>query len=299
MGKTVDAVKALAQAALAIPIGGQVPTTVELARIAHTGNGTVQTALRQLEEAGAVTISAHGSFGRRLVSRDLGALWTASGRGIFTGVMPLPESREFAGIATALAAAAEQRGFPLQLLFRQGSNVRLRFLDSERVDFTVVSASVAHSQELPTAALTLGPHTYYRKDSVVVITAAGAEPGEPKIVPVDRNSNDHMSLTKREFPDAEFVDTPYPFIPELIVSGKFQAAVWHQSNSSPLLVASGLSTHPLRHPSPKSSDALDRAALVWRSKDAAAGGVISEFFEPSFLEKVQREVMHGERIPQF
>lgn len=298
MGKTVDAVQALARAALAIPIGGQVPTTVELARVARTGTGTVQTALRQLEEAGAVSISAHGSFGRRLVSRDLGALWKASGRGIFTGVMPLPESREFAGLATGLTAAAEQRGVPLQMLFRQGSKVRLKFLDSERVDFTVVSASVAHSQELQTASLTLGPHTYYRKNSVVVITAAGAARGEPDRVPVDRNSKDHVDLTMREFPEAELVDAPYPFIPELVVRGDFPAAVWHQSNSSPLLVATGLSTHPLRHPSPNSSEALDRAALVWRSKDAAVSLIISEFFEPSFLEKVQREVMQGVRIPQ-
>lgn len=299
MGKTVDAVQVLARAVMSIPVGGQVPTTLELAKDAKTGNGTIQSALRQLEATGAVNISAHGSFGRRVVAKDLAALWTASGRGTLTGVLPLPESREFAGLATALSESAERRGIPLQLLFRQGSKLRLKFLESERVDFTLMSAAVALGQSAPTTALALGPHTYYRKDSVVVITAFGAEVGSPKRVPVDRNSSDHQRLTEREFPDAELVDTPYSFIPELVVSGEFQAAVWHQSNSSPLLVASGIGIHPLRRPRDGESDALDRAALVWRSGDTAVGGIISEFFEASALERIQNEVMNGTRIPQY
>lgn len=298
MSKTDDAVQALARATLAIPVGGRVPTTLELARDANTGNGTIQMALRQLEDSGAVTISSHGSFGRRVVSRNLAALWAASGRGAFTGVMPLPDTREFAGLATALTEAAERRGVPLQLLFRQGSKVRLQFVDSGRVDFTLVSADVAHSQQMPTSSLTLGPNTYYRKDSVVVITRRGEARGTPPRVPVDYKSADHVNLSSREFPDAEYIDTPYPFIPELIVGGSFDAGVWHQSNSSPLLVAAGISVHPLLNPG-AASGALDRAALVWRSADAAVGGFIAEFFDPSLLERIQREVMDGVRIPQF
>lgn len=299
MGKTIDAVQVLARAVMSVPIGGQVPTTLELAKDAKTGNGTVQAALKHLEGTGAVALSAHGSSGRRVVAKDLAALWTASGRGAFTGVMPLPESREFAGLATALSEAAERRGVHLQLLFRQGSAVRLKFLESERVDFTIMSAAVALAQSSPVSALTLAPHTYYRKDSVVVVTAAGASVGTPTRVPVDRNSADHVRLTRHEFPDAELVDTPYSFVPELIVSGDFEAAVWHQSNSSPLLVASGLSIHPLSRPRDAAGDALDRAALVWRSADTAVGGIVSEFFEASFLERIQSEVMNGTRIPQY
>ncbi|RFA16739.1 hypothetical protein B7R22_02470 [Subtercola boreus] len=299
MGKTADAVQELARATLGIPVGGQVPTTTELARNARTGSGTIQAALKQLESSGAMKISSHGSFGRRVESRDFAALWAASGRGPLTGVMPLPDNREFAGLATALTEGAERRGVPMQLLFRQGSRLRLQFLNSERVDFVVASAAVAHSGELPTAALSLGPYTYYGKDSVVVITPSGAERGNPKRVPVDRNSGDHYQLTQREFPDAELVEAPYPFIPELVVSGKFDAAVWHQTASSPLLVANGISIHPLTGPRASTSEALDRAALIWRSADAAVGGFISEYFEPSMLKRIQREVMDGVRIPQF
>ena len=300
MGTKIDeAMQVVAQAALGIPVGGQVPTTLELSRVAKAGSGTIQSALRALEESGAVTISSHGSFGRRVVSKDLAALWVASGRGILTGVLPLPDTREFSGLATAFTEAADRRGIPLQLLFRQGSKVRLQFLESGRVDFVVMSGASAHSRDLPTVALTLGPHTYYRKDSVVVITRAGEELGTPASVPMDRNSGDHVRLTQQEFPDAEYVDTPYMFIPDLVVGGKFDAAVWHQSASSQLLVASGIRMHPLRHPAPEDGSALDRASIVWRSADRVVGGFVQEFFEPSTLERIQKEVMDGVRIPQF
>jgi len=297
--KTDEAKQVVASVVISIPVGGQVPTTLALAKHAKAASGTIQTALRELEGSGAVTITSHGSFGRRIQAKDLGALWTASGRGPLTGVLPLPDSREFSGLATAFTEAAERRSIPLQLLFRQGSRRRLQFLESRRVDFVVMSSIAAHAHQLPTIAITLGPHTYYRENSVVVITAAGAAVGQPTRVPADQNSKDHVSLTEREFPGAEFVDTPYMFIPDLVVNGTFEAAVWHQSASSPLLVGSGLAIHPLRHPNLATGDAQDRAAIVWRSEDAVVGGFISEFFEPSLLERIQKEVMDNVRIPQF
>src|SRR3546814_4948625 len=114
--------KIVARALLATEIGDQIPTTTDLAKQAEAGHGTIQTALRSLEDVGAVRTTAHGSFGRRVVEHDLKLLWNATGRGALTGVMPLPESREFAGLATGLASLADQCGVPLQLLFRQGSN---------------------------------------------------------------------------------------------------------------------------------------------------------------------------------
>lgn len=299
MGKSSDAVSVLANAALSLPLGAQVPTTTELARLAGTGAGTVQAALRTLELSGAIRTSSHGSSGRRLTAKVLPDLWAASGRGVLTGVLPLPDTREFAGLATGLSEAAERAGLPLQLLFRQGSAVRLRFLESKRVDFTVASAAVAHSLGGQTTSLTLGPHTFYRKQSVVVITRTGQEVGKPTRVPVDRNSTDHVTLTRREFPDADMVDTPYAFIPESVVNGDFEAAVWHQSNSSPLLVAAGIRIHALQHPPTSESEALDRASIMWSSNDAAVGGIIRGLFDPATLETVQKEVMDGRRIPQF
>jgi hypothetical protein len=298
LSKIDDVLKVVARGVLSVPVGEQIPTTSDLAAEANAGHGTVQTAVRALEDSGSVVLTAHGSFGRRVVSKDLPSLWAACGRGPLTGVMPLPESREFAGLATAFTVIAENHGLPFQLLFRQGSKIRFQFLESSRVEFTVVSQMAAAKAEPAATGWCLSRHTYYGKDSVVVITKIGEIPDGAKRVPIDRNSPDHMALTQREFPNAELVDTPYLFIPELVAEGKLDAAVWHQTTSSPLLIASGLSLHPLSRPA-LDDDNLDSAAIVHRANDAGVGRLLSEIFPSQELESIQKEVMDGTRIPQF
>jgi hypothetical protein len=299
MSKTDAAIEVVARAVLGVPIGGQLPPTTSLARTAKAGNGTIQAALRALEDSGAVAFTAHGASGRALGARNLPNLWTASGRGALTGVMPLPESREFAGLATGLALLAERSELPFQILFRQGSTVRLRFLESDRVDFVVLSDQVAQSVAGTVDGWSLGPFTYYGQDSVAVITSTGRSVDYHGRVPIDRNSSDHVSLTMREFPEAQLVDTPYLFIPELVVRGDLDAAIWHQNSSSPLLTASGLSIHPLRSAGPQRDDALDRASIVWRTNDPGVGQLLEETFKNAELEAIQKEVIDGLRIPQF
>jgi hypothetical protein len=291
-----DAVRqVVARAILSTPAGDQLPTTSRLATIAESGYGSVQTALRSLEDEGAVETTAHGAHGRRIASLDIVKLWRI-GRGVLAGVMPLPESREFAGIATALDTLAEAVGIPLQLMFRQGSAGRIRLLQSERVDFMIAStASLARAEGV--SHIELGEHTFYGKDSVVVITAVGGAPTRTGLVPIDRNSPDHAALTTSEFPDATFVDTPYLLIPELVADGRLDAAIWHQTTSSPLLTASGLAIHETTRVKPDSE--FGRAAIIWREDDRAVARLIDEVFPVGELELVQRAVIKGELVPQF
>jgi hypothetical protein len=299
MNKTDAARQVVARLLLCVPDGGRIPTVAELADAAGAGFGTVHAALQSLEAGGAIETTAHGSQGRRLTRRDVSALWAASGRGALTGVLPLPQSREFSGLATAFTVLAEEPNLPLQLMFRQGNSVRLRFLHSSRVDFVLMSLVAAQAAPADFSFRALGPHTYYGQDAVVVITAAGREPDPHGRVPIDRNSYDHSALTEAEFPEAQLVDTPYLLIPELVASGGVDAAVWHQTSSSPLLTATGLAMHPLRHPSPADDAGLSCAALVWRTDDPGVGVVLAEAFETGLLEQIQREVMAGARVPHF
>jgi hypothetical protein len=296
VSKADEVRKIVARALLGTPIGSQLPTTSTLAKQAKAGHGTVQTALRAIEDEGAVETTAHGSYGRRVVAQDLLKLWAASGRGALTGVMPLPESREFAGIATAFATLAEARGLTLQLLFRQGSGGRMRFLLSERVDFIIASqASVTRAAGI--SSVGLGDYSYYGENSVVVITPLGRKPQSRGRVPIDRNSTDHAALTIREFPAAELIDTPYMLIPEMIAKGELDAAVWHRTTSSPLLTAVGLSVHQPQVLVP--DDDLNRASLIWRQEDVGVGRLIADIFPPNQIETIQREVIAGVRVPQF
>lgn len=299
MSKSSLARRGVAEAFLAARVGERVPTMPELADRIGVSLGTVHAAITSLEDDGLISTTAHGVNGRRLVERDVLGLWVASGRGALTGVMPLPESREMAGLATALMAQAEAHEHPLQLLFRQGGHNRLDALESGRVDFVVTSASLARARSSTTDSFELHPHSYYEAGSLVVITPRDGAHDPPRSVAADPASADHYAMTLQEFPGVPVVEKSYMFIPAAVASGEVDAAVWHRTTPSPLMVATGLSVSPLRRPAHADIDAVNRAALVWRNDDPAVGQVLRSLFSPDAIREVQREVVAGRLVPHF
>lgn len=299
MSKTDLARKGVAEAFLASTVGAQVPTTPALAERIGVSLGTVHAAIASLEQDGLVSTTAHGGKGRRLVDRDVLGLWATSGRGALTGVLPLPESREMAGLATALMAAADDHAISVQLLFRQGGHNRLDALDTGRVDFVVTSGSLARARSSTTECLLLHPHSYYEAGALVVITprVGGHEP--PRTVAADPASADHYAMTVQEFPDVPIVEKPYMFIPAAVANGEVDAAVWHRTTPSPVMIATGLSVSPLSRPALSDLEEVNRAAIVWRKADAAAGQVLRVLYLPDKIESVQREVLEGRAVPHF
>lgn len=294
-----EAIVGVARLLLSVPVGEQIPTVTELGTALRVGSGTVQAALRSLREAAAIELSSHGHRGTKLVDRNLAALWEATGGGAIQGVLPLPTSPEFSGLATALADAFEVAGVRLHLTFRQGVRHRLAPLEEGRVDFVVCSAPSARTLGGSHRAVYLPPHTFYARDAVVVITRAGETPDSRGRVPIDRNSRDHSVLTEAEFPEATLIDSPYSLIPELVVHRQVDAAIWHRTSASPLLTASGLDIHPRLRPPPPEGDEISRAALVMRADDPARAAVLEAVVDPAALAEVQRQVLERERVPGF
>lgn len=290
----------VARRLIAAEVGERIPTVAQLAAEAGTGTGTVQAALKALDEEGAVTLTRHGHQGTVLVERDLGLLWRAFTPGPVTGILPLPGSIEFSGLATAVADAFERAGVPLTLAFRLGSRKRVDFLTAGGADF--IACSLAYARTLDTdvyRAIDLGPSTYYTRNSVAVITRAGEEPAPRGRVAIDRQSHDHEARTMAEFPEAELIESAYPQIPELVVGGQVDAAVWHRTSSSPLTTATGLDIHPLTRPSPDFAEELSRAALVASDEGSPAFALLGSLVEADALAEVQREVLESKRVPSF
>jgi len=294
-----EAIVGVARRLLSVPVGEQIPTVTELGSEIGVGSGTVQAALRSLREAGAIDLSSHGHRGTKLVKRDLVALWEATGGGAIEGVLPLPTSPEFSGLATGLAEAFDRAGVRLNLTFRQGVRHRLDSLEEGRVDFVACSAPSARTLAGEHRAVFLPEHTFYARDAVVVITRAGEKPDPGGRVPIDRNSRDHSVLTEAEFPDATLIDAPYTLIPELIVHNEADAAIWHRTSASPLLTATGLDIHARLRPPPDEGDEISRAALVMRADDPARTAVLDAVIDPAAIAEVQRQVLERERVPGF
>lgn len=297
--KTELARAGVAEAFLAAHLGEQVATTPELAERIGVSLGTIHKAITSLEREKLISTTSHGGQGRRLVARDVFGLWATSGRGALTGVLPLPESREVAGLATALKLVAGNRGVPVQLLFRQGGHTRLAALDSGRVDFVVTSGSLARTRAATTERLELRPHSYYQAGSLVVISPREGGHHPPRSVAGDPASADQYAMTLQEFPGVPVVEKSYMLIPAAVANREVDAAVWHRTTPSPLMVATGLVVSPLSRPSLSDDEGVNRAALVWRISDPAVGQILCAYYSPETIDAVQREVVDGTAVPQF
>ena len=99
--------KTLAKRMLCFEEGERIPTVTELNNEIHLARGTVQNAIKLLQKSGAVTLEAHGQSGTILKKKDVRKLLEIAGISHILGVMPLPYSKRYEGLATGLVADLE------------------------------------------------------------------------------------------------------------------------------------------------------------------------------------------------
>src|SRR5690606_32741828 len=129
----------IADHVLSMQTGQQLPTLAELAARYRVGVGTVQKALDMLRDEGCIEIEAHGQLGTFLRNANLTRLYQLVGSGVVVGVMPLPYSRRYEGLATGIRLAWKAEELPVLLSFHRGAEQRLRALASAHYDFVVMS----------------------------------------------------------------------------------------------------------------------------------------------------------------
>lgn len=289
---------ALAHDLLTRKPGDRLPTLAEYARRYGVGNGSVDKALRVLQDHQAVRIEARGHLGSFIVASDPGALWAASGRGAIVGAVPRPSSTEFEGIMAGLAASFANAGAAFTPLFISGSRQRLAALLDERAHFTILSEHAAHQamREVPVRiARALKPESYYPEGSIVIVARPGLDdPQQAQRVAIDLTSHDHEALTRTQFGSRSFVDVPYPTIPDRLADGAIDAAVWHRTSRSTLTSAAGWRLHPVATLATQAAlQAMSRGVVVTRAGDSGMQAVLETIIDPTLIELAQAEARDG------
>jgi hypothetical protein len=288
--------------------GRRLKTTSEYARLVRAGQGTVQKAFRRLEDMQAIVLESRGHLGTYLTAKNLGRLWAVSGQGIVTGVLPLPDSKEFEGIATALAHLFDASDIPLNLLHLNGARRRIEHLKSG-TDFVVLSRFSADRAcaEDPTLEVFLSSvaGSFYDSDSlrVMVEADAGDRKGVIRRVGIDETSWDHAAVTRLEFEDApvEFVQSPYHMIPDLILGRAIDAAVWRRTTRRVEAASKALSFLPLRshQGARRILEDQSRLTLVGMEDNGMIKSLFREVVAEHRMLELRNEVIVGKRIPLF
>lgn len=286
------------------PLGAQIPRVADYARRLGVGNGTVQEALHVLSEVGAIRLESRGHHGTFLVEIDRKQTRAVAGLGGLLGSMPLPYSRRYEGLATALYEVAAQREMPLSLNYMRGGVARLDALSRGKVDFTVVSAMAydlgQRTQEELTLIALLPEGSYVGDHALLLADPEASAIADGMVVGVDPNSVDQVELTRAECEGrrVSLVEAPYTILLERLLRHEIDAVVW---NADEVQVRHPrISVRPLQaEASTRLSRRHTRAAVVARADRPGMVELLREVLDPQRLTEVQAEVLAGRRLPSY
>lgn len=289
------AVNRLAQDLLSRLEGDRIPSISAYQEKLQVSRGTIQNGLNYLKDSGAVTLVSRGHLGTFIEHLDYRRLQECSFNKELTGIMPLPYSLCYQGLATALYRAFSAYAF--NLLYARGAESRLRLLCAGVCQFTVCSRyaaeeAIRHHSDVE-IAVDLGPGTYLTSHVLVF-----REPGKTVIesgmrIAYDQTSVDHRHLTElicAGVRNVKLVELKAHQTIQAIQNGEIDAGVW---NLDDIMESGyrGLNVVPIRQFTDLNT--FSSAVLVIRRGDENIAQLLRQCIHVATVQRIQSSVRAG------
>jgi hypothetical protein len=291
----------LARELITMKEGDRINTIAEYSARYETARGTVQSALKLIEDHKAVSIEARGHLGSFISSINYELLWDFTDFGTIMGVMPLPYSKLYEGLATGLYKESENRKFPFSLAYMRGAENRIKALSQGRYDFAVVSKLAAqHSIKSGSSidiALQFDKYSYVNEHAIVFSNPSQKTIEHGMRIGVDKSSIDHYLLTLSQCKDkmVEIVDLPYNQVVQKIISCEIDAAVWNVDEIIERQI--NINYYPLENNQFNGEDT--EAVLVINRKNYGMKNLLEQFVDCHKVREYQKKVVTGQLIPNY
>lgn len=283
-------------------VGDRIGRIQDYADACTTGFGTVQEALKDLAAVGAVALEARGHRGTYVIAIDYQRLWEVSGLGSMLGLMPLPYSRRYEGLATGLYECFRTHGIPFRLGYMRGAGDRLAALRQGQCSFVIMSrlsADLSAQSDRVEPLVGFGPRTYVGRHAILLAPGLSGGIVDGMRVGTDPNSLDQNWLTAKECDGkrVRLVETAYTQLLTMLREGRIDAAIW---NIDEVPEALGLTIEPLTAPAARMLSARNTEAVLVISADRPElAAILKQVVEPSVVVDVQASVLDGSRMPSY
>lgn len=298
------AITSLAKEFLMISVGDRISTVQQFAENLELGRGTIQLALKFLKSTDAIRLEPRGHLGTFVTSINYEKLWEISGIGAIIGVMPLPYTKRYEGLATGLYKAFETAHIPFSLAFMRGATKRVEALIQGRYNFAILSKLAATLEirkprdieiayEFPECSY-VGNHVIILKDARESRIRSGMRVG------IDPVSIDQYLLTCNECEglDVEYVEISYTQFLQRIKNGEIDAAVW--SGDELEMHSMDYQIVPLNNVKARQIGRDDTTAVVVVNKgNSFLSAVIDKLVDMQGVSILQEKVQKEEIIPTY
>jgi hypothetical protein len=299
--KKVIILQKIAEELLFVDVNERIPKIGELAEKYQVGRGTIQTALKNLESVSCIKLDSRGHLGTFLRAKDVPCLLKYAGTSRIIGVMPLPYSKKYEGLASGFNSEFEKLDVNLNIAFMRGAKLRLEGVKEGRYDFALVSRysaleAIKENKELE-IALTFGTNTYVSKHAVIFADANNKKVKSGMKIGIDSFSTDQKTLTMAETKDldVEYVDLNYMHLLQHLKAKSIDAAIWNTDEiDSEMYHTSPLSSELAK----KEEQQITEAVCVIR-KDNKKLDYLLNLLSINQVKETQRKVEEGNHIPKY
>lgn len=304
MSKNGIAIVSLAREIFTLNIDDRIQTVEQFSEALSLGRGTIHTALKFLQKEKAITLESRGHLGTYINFIDYKKLWTIADIGTIMGVMPLPYSKRYEGLATGLYTTFETMDIHFSLAFMRGSSKRIEALSSGRYNFAVVSKLAAKLEMQKSDNIEIAyefPESSYVGRHVIIFGDKKQTKITPKMrVGIDPDSIDQIILTNYECEgiDVEFIDISYTQIFNNIKNNVIDAAIWNGDELKEQAENYGIS--PLSNKKSTNLSKEDTIAVIVVEKgNKMIHEILSKFIDIKEISNIQRKVIEDKIIPTY
>ncbi|MGI6607697.1 MAG: GntR family transcriptional regulator YhfZ [Erysipelotrichaceae bacterium] len=281
-------------------VGEKVPTVTQLSEKYQLARGTVQNALKSLQKYDAIRLDAKGHKGSYLVKKNMPVLLKFAGINSIVGVMPLPYSKRYEGLASGLMVTLENfYNIPASMAFMRGARNRIGMLLSDRYDFAIISKLAAQriidEDGNIIIALSFGPYSYLSEHVIIFSSEKHNEIEDGMRVGIDNDSVDQKILTEEVCKDkkVEYVNYGYSQILQRVIQGDIDAAIWNKDEIDEKLCE--VKYHPIE----TIGSAANEAVLVVSKEKPELASLLEEIIDPKTVTNIQQLVLKGRITPSY
>ncbi len=221
----------LANIFLDLEVSSRIPTVTEISKEFSLPRGTVQNAIKNLSDLGAIKLQSKGYQGTILKEKNTRILLEVIGVTDLAGIMPFPYSRRHEGLASGLSKTLENREIPVYIAYMRGAVKRMKMVEQGRYDFAIVSrlSATRYIKEHDDLMILMnfGKYSYISKHVICFKNPKDKSIKNGMRVGLDEVSSDTLEITKKlcQNKKVEFVPMEYYQAIDKVISGELDAVV--------------------------------------------------------------------------
>lgn len=294
--KRGKAINRLAKELLRVKIGDKIPPINELEKILEVSRGTVQNAIKYIIENDAIKVQKRGHQGTLIKDIDYKKLQQIAKINKIQGVMPLPYSKKYQGIATSLYEYFSE--YDINISYSRGARNRINLIKDEIYHFAICSKYTALKAIQDDSSLIIladfKKHSYLEKH--ILLSTKEVKSIDGLRVGIDETSPDQTYLVKKVTEKAKNIS----YIPmktyqtiSALANDLIDIGVW---NYDDIAKADGKGIIVTEIDNKINLDDLNSAVIISKKGLCGIDGIVDETIVDLTL-RIQRDVIDDKIIP--